>query len=66
MSHNVGREFGLVLAGELTVELGFERYVLQPGDSIAFDSTMPHRMINTGQIPVQAIWVVLDRSQSGF
>jgi transcriptional regulator with XRE-family HTH domain len=62
MSHHVGREFGLVLEGELTVELGFERYVLQPGDSIAFDSTMPHRMTNAGQIPVRAIWVVLDRS----
>jgi mannose-6-phosphate isomerase-like protein (cupin superfamily) len=66
MSHHIGREYGLVLEGELTVELGFEHYVLQPGDSIAFDSTMPHRMINTGQIPVQAIWVVLDRVQSGF
>lgn len=62
MSHHVGREFGLVLEGELTVELGFERYVLQPGDSIAFDSTMPHRMTNAGQIPMRAIWVVLDRS----
>jgi transcriptional regulator with XRE-family HTH domain len=65
MSHHVGRELGLVLEGELMVELGFERYVLQPGDSIAFESTMPHRMINTGQIPVRAIWVVLDRHQSG-
>lgn len=62
MSHHVGREFGLVLEGELTVELGFERYVLNPGDSIGFDSTTPHRMTNVGQIPVRAIWVVLDRS----
>lgn len=62
MSHHVGREFGLVLEGELRVELGFERYVLYPGDSIAFDSTTPHRMTNAGQVPVRAIWVVLDRS----
>lgn len=66
MSHHTGREFGLVLEGELTVELGFERYILYPGDSIAFDSTTPHRMTNTGQAPVRAIWVVLDRNQSGF
>ncbi|MBI1881950.1 MAG: cupin domain-containing protein [Chloroflexi bacterium] len=66
MSHHVGREYGLILEGELTVELGFERYLLQPGDSIAFDSTMPHRMINSGAVPVRAIWVVLDRVQSGF
>jgi mannose-6-phosphate isomerase-like protein (cupin superfamily) len=63
MSHHVGREFGLVLEGELTVELGFDRYMLHPGDSIAFDSTVPHRMTNMAQIPVRAIWVVLDRSQ---
>jgi transcriptional regulator with XRE-family HTH domain len=60
MSHHSGREFGLVLEGELTVELGFERYILHPGDSIAFDSTMPHRMSNTGHIPLRAVWVVLD------
>lgn len=62
MSHHLGREFGLILEGELTVELGFEQYVLHPGDSIAFDSTMPHRLINTGQKPTRAVWVVLDRS----
>jgi transcriptional regulator with XRE-family HTH domain len=61
MSHHEGREFGLVLEGELTVELGFERYVLYLGDSIAFDSTMPHRMTNNSQMPVRAVWVVLDR-----
>ena len=62
MSHHVGREYGLVLEGELTVELGFERYVLHPGDSITFDSTRPHRMVNNGSAPVRAIWVVLDGS----
>ena len=66
MSHHTGREYGLILAGELTVELGFESYVLHPGDSIAFDSTMPHRMINSGSVPVRAVWVVLERSQAGF
>jgi transcriptional regulator with XRE-family HTH domain len=62
MSHHLGREYGLVLEGELTVDLGFERYVMQAGDSIAFDSTMPHRMTNAGPVPVRAIWVVLDRA----
>lgn len=62
MSRHNGREFGLILEGELTVELGFESYVLHTGDSITLDSTVPHRMINTGAVPVQAVWVVLDRS----
>jgi transcriptional regulator with XRE-family HTH domain len=63
MSHHMGREFGLILEGELTVELGFEHYVLHAGDSIAFNSTTPHRMTNTGSTLVRAVWVVLNRGQ---
>src|SRR5579859_3338499 len=48
MYHHSGREFGLVLEGQLTLELGFEQYVLRPGDSVTFDSTTPHRLSNTG------------------
>lgn len=39
MSHHPGREFGLFLEGELSVELDLEKYRLKPGDSIIFDST---------------------------
>ncbi len=61
MSHHEGREFGLILEGQLIVELGFERHTLRAGDSIVFDSTTPHRLTNAGDQPAQAIWVVLDR-----
>lgn len=60
MSHHAGREFGLLLEGELVVELGFERHALRAGDSIIFDSTTPHRLINNGNQPMRAIWVVLE------
>lgn len=60
MSHHIGREFGLVLEGALTIELGFERYTLCPGDSIIFDSTTPHRLTNQGAKPMHALWVVLN------
>ena len=56
--HN-GREYGLVLEGELTVQIGFESYILQAGDSVAFDSTIPHRFWNSGDTPVRAIWFEL-------
>jgi transcriptional regulator with XRE-family HTH domain/uncharacterized cupin superfamily protein len=59
MSHHVGREFGLILEGELIVELGFETYTLGPGDSIIFDSTTPHRLTNQGAQRMRALWVVL-------
>lgn len=56
-----GREFSVILEGRLSVQIGFEQYVLEPGDSMAFDSTIPHRFWNAGRVPVRAIWFVQDR-----
>jgi transcriptional regulator with XRE-family HTH domain len=56
-----GRELGFVRTGELTVTLGFEEYVLGPGDSVSFESTLPHRLHNAGNDVVTAVWIVLDR-----
>lgn len=61
MSHHQGREFGLILEGELVIELGFESYTLKAGDSIIFESTTPHRLENKGNKQLKAIWVVLSR-----
>lgn len=58
--HN-GREFGVVLQGRLGVTVGFDDHLLQPGDSISFDSSIPHRLHNDGDEVVNAIWVVLGR-----
>jgi transcriptional regulator with XRE-family HTH domain/quercetin dioxygenase-like cupin family protein len=59
MSHHEGREFGLILEGELVIELGFESYTLRAGDSIILESTTPHRLINKSAQPMRAVWVVL-------
>jgi transcriptional regulator with XRE-family HTH domain/uncharacterized cupin superfamily protein len=56
-----GREFGLILEGELIVELGFEVYLLRSGDSIVFDSTTPHRLTNQSTKPLRALWIVLNQ-----
>ena len=61
MSHHEGREFGMILEGELVIELGFESYTLCVGDSIIFESTTPHRMANKRNGQMRAIWVVLSR-----
>src|SRR5262245_35879189 len=37
-----GREYGLIISGTLTANVGFERYELGPRDSIAFGSSSPH------------------------
>jgi quercetin dioxygenase-like cupin family protein len=60
---HMGREYGLVLSGRLRVTIGFdeERHELGPGDSIAFDSAIPHRLHNDGDEVATAIWIVLGR-----
>ena len=59
-----GREWGYVVSGRLNVTIGFDDFELGPGDSIAIPSTVPHRLVNVGSEPVQAIWFVVGR-QSG-
>jgi transcriptional regulator with XRE-family HTH domain len=62
---HMGREYGLVLSGHLRVTIGFDdEHELGPGDSIAFESSRPHRLENAGSEPVEAIWFVVGRSQS--
>jgi transcriptional regulator with XRE-family HTH domain len=61
MIRHPGREYGVVLEGQLGVLLGFDEYTLGPGDSIAFDSTQPHRLWNVGDVPVRGIWFVVGR-----
>jgi transcriptional regulator with XRE-family HTH domain len=58
---HAGREFGVVTHGTLSITVGFDDYVLGPGDSISFDSTIPHRFRNEGHEPVHTIWIEIDR-----
>jgi transcriptional regulator with XRE-family HTH domain/quercetin dioxygenase-like cupin family protein len=58
-----GHEWGYVLSGRLQVRIGFEEYVLEPGDAISINSSIPHRLATLGDEPVHAIWFVLGRAQ---
>jgi transcriptional regulator with XRE-family HTH domain len=60
MRHH-GREYGYIMSGTLGIQIGFQEYELNPGDSIAFDSTLPHRLYNKCDQPVKAIWFVVGR-----
>jgi hypothetical protein len=54
-----GHEYGLITSGSLHASVGFDTFELHPGDSIAFDSSVPHLYWNdTGQ-DVRAIWAVV-------
>jgi DNA-binding XRE family transcriptional regulator/mannose-6-phosphate isomerase-like protein (cupin superfamily) len=54
-----GHEYGLITSGTLHASVGFESYLLGPGDSIAFDSSIPHEYWNASAEDVHAIWVVV-------
>jgi transcriptional regulator with XRE-family HTH domain len=56
-----GHEFGYLLTGALRVVVGFDEFLLGPGDSITFPSSTPHRLSNEGTEPARAIWVVRGR-----
>jgi hypothetical protein len=46
------------------VTVQFDTYVLEPGESISFDSTIPHRLRNVGDEPMRGIWIVIGRRAS--
>jgi transcriptional regulator with XRE-family HTH domain len=57
-----GEEWGMVLRGRLKVWVGDEIHFLDPGDSIWFPSTIPHRMENVAKEPTEYIWIDTPKS----
>jgi transcriptional regulator with XRE-family HTH domain/mannose-6-phosphate isomerase-like protein (cupin superfamily) len=56
-----GTEFGYVQSGRLGVTIGFRTYELEPGDSISFNSTEPHRLFALGDDSAEVLWVIVGR-----
>ncbi|MEI8176408.1 MAG: XRE family transcriptional regulator [Candidatus Omnitrophota bacterium] len=53
-----GQEFVLVLKGSLEIVLNDTRYVLKQGDSMYFNSSVPHFFRNLHSAATEALWVV--------
>jgi transcriptional regulator with XRE-family HTH domain/quercetin dioxygenase-like cupin family protein len=64
MRHN-GTEFAYLIEGELTLRLGYDTYELQAGDSLSFDSTIPHLYTNHGQSAARGVWFEVGRHVVG-
>lgn len=60
-----GREYGVIISGMLNVEVDGRQSVIGPGDSIVFDSMLPHRFWNETSEEVRAVWFVRDRPEGG-
>jgi transcriptional regulator with XRE-family HTH domain len=61
MRHS-GTEYAYLISGELELSLGFDKYLMAPGDSVCFESTRPHAYSNHGEIPAVGVWVVIEPS----
>jgi transcriptional regulator with XRE-family HTH domain len=53
-----GQEFVMVLRGVIEVMLNDMSYILKKGDSIYFNSNVPHAFKNIGKEEAEAVWVV--------
>jgi transcriptional regulator with XRE-family HTH domain len=53
-----GEEFGTVLEGRLYFTIAGKEHVLEPGDSIYFSSSIPHRWRNPEKEVMRAMWVI--------
>lgn len=52
-----GEDIVIVLQGQLSVDVAGTWHELKTGDSICFNSELPHRWCNRGTRVVQAIWI---------
>ncbi len=55
-SHH-GEEFLYVMHGQLEISIAEQRYLLKAGDSLYFDSSIPHRWKNPGKTEASVLWV---------
>ena len=53
-----GEEFGLMLRGRLKLYVGDKSCILEEGDSVYFDCSLPHSWENIGDTPVETLWVI--------
>jgi transcriptional regulator with XRE-family HTH domain len=55
--HDNAQELFYVLSGHIEITVGSATFVLGPRDSVEYLSTVPHRAVNIGASPAQAMWI---------
>jgi len=62
LSTHDGYEYGFVVAGEIEITVGGEVFLLREGESLGFDSNIPHVLRNPGPAQFEGIWFVHGRA----
>lgn len=57
MPPHEGEEFGYVLAGTITLNIGGKQHKVRTGESFCLHPNAPHAIINGGKRPAKFIWV---------
>lgn len=57
ISHE-GEECGYMIQGSMKIKWGSREYILNEGDSIYYNSTIPHRFINLSDVRAISIWTM--------
>ena len=57
-STHEGEEFIYVLEGKLLLEYGVDKETLNAGDSVYYDSIVPHRVLSADNNPVRIVAVI--------
>ena len=57
-AHGDSEELFVVLRGTVQLELGDELHELEPGDSIRYWSSTPHRASNAGAEVAEVMWII--------
>lgn len=56
-AHDSDEECVLILRGQLEFWVGADHYLLGEGDSIVFESRIPHRNVNPGPGQTEVLWI---------
>ncbi len=57
MPPHEGEEFGYVLSGTVTLEVGAKRFKVHTGESFCLHPNAPHRIVNSGKRAAKFLWV---------
>lgn len=57
LMHNLGEDFVYILDGSVLLEVDGERHILNKGDSMHFQSHLPHRSTTLGNETTLELWV---------
>ena len=55
---HTGYEFVFCLEGRIAYTIETQTYLLEPGDSLLFESHLPHRWQNVGEVASQSLLVL--------